>query len=249
MSVSSVSLSDKFQIQPPKKLIKWLETNKDTSMNDNDARNRFLQDYLSEKNAKRLKYLEEKRQNIIEFAGSLSIHGIPNLVRSTGRVSRICWTIVTLISLAVSGYYMMSGITNFLAYDVTTKIRFIDEQPANFPSVTICNVNPFTTKYSLEWLNLSLINSGLVLNGTSPLSAENLVYQGLDNAWYSAISSAMSPETIDSVKKQLGFTIDQFILDCNFNNMKCNLTDFAWYYDFYRGNKSCLNYFVKVFKL
>ena len=240
MSNSYVSLQDCHEpIQPPKKLIKWLETSKDMSKDDNEAKNRFVKEYLNEKNSRYLKNLKEKRENIIEFASSLSIHGIPNFVRSTSTASKICWAIVTVISLAVTGYYMYSGLDNFLAYDVTTKIRFIDEQPTNFPSVTICNVNPFTTKYSMEFLNQSLTSNSLVLNGTAPLSTENLVYQSLDAVWYSAISSAMSPETIDSKKQQLGFTIDQFVLDCTFNKMKCNLTDFSWYYDFYRGNIYC----------
>ena len=221
------------EILPPKNFLKWLKKSEGTNEDDKKAKNKLVHEFLTEKRFNHLMYLKQKREQIIELIGDFSIHGIPNFVRSTSHASRICWTIVSLISLGVSVYYIQQGILGFLAYDVTTKIRIINEQPTNFPSVTICNIHPFTTVYSVGFLKQSLIDGLMVLNGTDPLSNANLAYQTLGGAMYLARSTAVISS--DSVKQKLGFTFDQFVLDCTFNKMKCNISDFDWYYDFNRG--------------
>ena len=60
------------------------------------------------------------------------------------------------IFLAVSGYFSTSLIRqlilSYLSFEVSTTTRTLYETPALFPKVTICNVNPFTTEYALEFL-------------------------------------------------------------------------------------------------
>ena len=201
----------------------------------NEAKEKFMDELMAEKRLAYQEYLKKKKEDIIEDLGSLTIHGIPNIAKSDGIISTSMWVLITLVSAGFSCYYIAQGISDFLGYDVTTKIRFINEQPAMFPSVTLCNVNPFTTQESLSFLNDALTNGGMVLNGTDPLSTENLIYQTLDFSSYLAVSNAMSPYFSDVDKQKLGFTLEQFVLDCSFNKLPCNLTDFAWFYDFYKG--------------
>lgn len=202
----------------------------------NPERNKFIDELLNEKHIAYKKYLEEKKEIIIEDLRSLTIHGIPNIARTTGRISTFMWVIITLISAGLSAYYIEEGILDYLGYGVTTQIRFISEQPAMFPTVTICNVNPFTTQYSVDFLNDALTNGGMVLDGLDPLSTDNLIYQTLDFSSYLAVSNAMSPYFSDTDKQKLGFNISEFVLSCSFNKLPCDLTDFSWYYDFYKGN-------------
>ena len=41
---------------------------------------------------------------------------------------------------------------NYLDFGVITKIQKITEIPALLPTITICNLNPFVTKYSNQFL-------------------------------------------------------------------------------------------------
>ena len=121
--------SDSFQehdevIKLPSRFLKWLKTSKEAKNNDNEAKNKFVKEYLSQKNFQHMKYLEQKRKLMLNLLSDLSIHGLPNFVRSKDGASKISWSIVFFVSCIVSGYYIYQGLDGFLAYDVTTKIRY-----------------------------------------------------------------------------------------------------------------------------
>jgi len=41
---------------------------------------------------------------------------------------------------------------SYLSFGVSTTSRTLYEAPALFPKITICNLNPFTTEYAMEYL-------------------------------------------------------------------------------------------------
>ena len=64
-------------------------------------------------------------------------------------------TFLLICVLALSGlcsYLIIELFLNYFSYGVNTTSRTLYETPALFPKVTICNVNPFTTQYAMEFL-------------------------------------------------------------------------------------------------
>jgi hypothetical protein len=44
------------------------------------------------------------------------------------------------------------------------------------------------------------------------------------------------PEYGDSIRKELGFSLDEMLVECQFNKNLCSSNDFEWYFDFHYGN-------------
>ena len=78
---------------------------------------------------------------------------------------KICWVVLTLVSLAI-GLFLTSGtIKDYLEYDVFTQTKYISSSSSTFPSVTFCFKNPetkdldsFFEKAEFYFFNGSLTN-------------------------------------------------------------------------------------------
>jgi len=46
----------------------------------------------------------------------------------------------------------------------------------------------------------------------------------------------LNPEYGDSKRKELGFSLDDMLVKCQFNKNPCDSNDFEWYFDFHYGN-------------
>ena len=57
-----------------------------------------------------------------------------------------------ILSSGLCSFMIKELIVNFFSFGVSTTSRTLYETPALFPKVTICNTNPFTTQYALEFL-------------------------------------------------------------------------------------------------
>ncbi|CAF0936619.1 unnamed protein product [Brachionus calyciflorus] len=94
---------------------------------------------------------------IKEILLSSTSHGIPNIIRSDKLGLRLIWIISTIISTGLCSYMIVQGFINYFSFETTSKIQVYTETSSIFPAITICNLNYFTTEYSVEFIrNLSL---------------------------------------------------------------------------------------------
>ena len=86
---------------------------------------------------------------------SSTCHGIPNIARAK---DNYCLILMWSISYAIcSGYFLcltVISLKEFLNSSVVTSIDIINESPALFPTVTLCNLNG----YSIQ----NLVNETLI---------------------------------------------------------------------------------------
>jgi hypothetical protein len=131
------------------------------------------------------------------------------------------WLLILLGSTGGTFYFISKSILDYLNYDVVSKTNLINEFPAVFPTVTFCDNNPFSTKYSESvWENVSK------RNGTQGLKAKKI----FNLALLEVSSNAYS----DEQRKRLGLGLDQ-VFSCTFNSINC-LNDLHWYWSFDYGN-------------
>ena len=94
-----------------------------------------------------------KMHNLIrESMLSSTSHGIPNILRAKYRIVKALWAFFFLVSSSICCFLVYKSVIEYLSYEVVTKIRYIKETTVDFPTITICNKNPFVTNHSVEFL-------------------------------------------------------------------------------------------------
>ncbi len=137
------------------------------------------------------------------------------------------------------------------SYATVSQVQIIDESPAEFPTVSICDSNPFTTFTSQLLLDQMMqeltynkraylgINTGLDL---SQLGFFNFYLRNTNDllswdVYEYAMSFMFDPKFSDTQRKSLGWDMSEFVIKCKFNGIDCDKDDdFKWYFSFQYGN-------------
>jgi len=70
------------------------------------------------------------------------------------------WLFILLESTGATFYFISKSMIDYLKYEVMSQTNILNEIPTQFPTVTFCDNNPFTTKEAQ--LNLEIfLNGGL----------------------------------------------------------------------------------------
>ena len=144
----------------------------------------------------------------------VKIDGLPNIVKGTKAVEKLCWITLFLLSSSVCVFLFVGSIREYIKYEVTTTNRIRQDRHVNFPSISICPVNQFTTNYGVQLPS----EANLIFNGyyfSSMLFLENYIYN--------KTGLYMSDE-----EKQKLTNFDNILLSCKIGNKECNSSMFRW---------------------
>ena len=117
------------------------------------------------------------------------------------------WLFILLGSTGATFYFISKSIIDYLKYDVVSQTNVISEIPTEFPTVTFCDNNPLSTKYSQQALTDALNNNKSQLSVFS---------------------------TSDEQLKKFGLSLSQ-IMSCMYMFVSC-LNDLHWYWSYSYGN-------------
>jgi hypothetical protein len=189
--------------------------------------------------------LKEIKDKSLELLTTTSFHGIPNIIRTKRSRIKVIWTLFVILSFGLCSFLMIESVMDYLKFDVITKIRDVRDFPTIFPKVVVCNSNPFTTYYSVEFIQNLLKKYSIEDTFDSPVlealypsnvSNSNSFFNKLDLSKYLLQSYAMSQRINATERKMLGYKIEEVLISCRFNGNDCSASDFEWVYDFYKGN-------------
>ncbi|CAG5119336.1 unnamed protein product, partial [Candidula unifasciata] len=76
-----------------------------------------------------------------DFGGSTTMHGINRVLTTTSKWKRLVWSVLFLFGVGFAAYQFVTTITDFYSYPVTTVVTLKHEVYAEFPGITICNLN------------------------------------------------------------------------------------------------------------
>ena len=189
--------------------------------------------------------ITEKRPNfkkrLIEELKKWSIlstaHGILPAVNPTTRIFRIIWLLCLACSLAICTYMIYRVIAQYLNWELVVKIEEKDVDELIFPTITLCNINPFVTPEAFVYLRdyyntnykVNIKNfsefAKLVQNKTIPYETDWIFYQTFD------------PNFNQTLKRSFGYSAEQRIRNCQINTKACKPSDFVWYYSPIYGKK------------
>lgn len=176
------------------------------------------------------KKLGEKIKEVVREVGEFSlIAGMSNIIRSELPV-RIAWITFQLILLAVALYLVAFNIQNYLKHEVITKIREVNEFPSYFPTISLCNLNYFTTDYSIQYLK-SISESYDLKNIFNSSDYNQSDYSDLINSYQNIGASSVIISNLNKSEiLRLGYTMEEALISCSFGGYYCSYKDFAWFF-------------------
>ena len=140
--------------------------------------------------------------------------GLPNIVRSERRLVKFIWAVLLLLNCCVCIFLIIGTIREYLNYEVISTSRILQEEESIFPTITICNNNPFSTDYSVQ-----LIKQANLSFSTNP---RRLILQL--ESYFKITTGSYMP---DSIKRKLS-DLDSMLIGCWLNNLECNSSHFEW---------------------
>jgi hypothetical protein len=168
----------------------------------------------------------------------------------------ILWTIATIASLTYCAVTIASSVEQYYTWGVTITMSRINDLPANFPVVTICNVNPFNEarneflKYFEKKMNLSdcFANSGITefLDCFNQKHAYQISFNNAFDGFLDKMKRIVADENLTKeFRASLGYSLDQdMLVSCKFNGEYCSEAN-GKFYKFWNnqyGNCYSFNY-------
>ena len=153
---------------------------------------------------------------VTEFCDETTVQGLPHIQKSSNHIAlRIFWALCTLASAIYCIISCKNIFDNYYSRPTSTKISLVNEIPSQFPKVTFCNIKSLDCSKN-ETLNF--INQNGIFS-----EFDTRVAMGNSNFTYSE-------------KHQLGFSIDDMLYECIYNNKKCSSYYFSYFYSETYGN-------------
>jgi hypothetical protein len=192
-------------------------------------------------------------KNILRCTDSTS-HGIPHIVRSQNIAMTIIWTVFVLCSFSYCLFTIVLTFIEYFDYSVVLKISKVQDLPASFPAVTICNLNPFNELYAAKKLNETLqkIENGHCFLLTDPIQFSQCLNGSNPNSAYKKFidqlkRSIANANLTDYDHYWYGFDLGtDMLISCEYNKVQCSAENFIKYWDnqygycytFNKGNDS-----------
>ncbi|XP_057307360.1 acid-sensing ion channel 1C-like [Hydractinia symbiolongicarpus] len=148
---------------------------------------------------------EKIKEHIDDFIENSSLHGLSYIFDKRHSVRRIIWFVITVAAFGYSMQKVYESTVNFLDYPFNTaRMRqYVDE--IEFPAVSFCNLNDMRMS---------------VLNGTMVDEAI------LDHSKAKNVTA----EVYRNVTRGAAHLLEEMLVDCTFNGMKCSHENFTFFY-------------------
>ena len=83
----------------------------------------------------------------LQWSQSVTYHCFPKIFREkTHFILRILWSMIFFSFASLTFYILVNNVISYYQYQTVTSIQIVDEKPALFPTITICDSNAFTTQ-------------------------------------------------------------------------------------------------------
>lgn len=151
---------------------------------------------------------EEIKKLLKEMISNPLAQAILKIFLSSNIVLKSFLLIFVIVSTSAASFLVIRSIMEYFSYGVSSMSRTIYETPTLFPKITICNPNPLTTEYAF--------------NKSKQMGISDFY---LVDEYF-----------LNEEKKELGHDFKDILLDCTFNKIKCNSSDFSWSFDDNYGN-------------
>ena len=161
------------------------------------------------------------KETFVEFSQRTDFNAYGKIFKYNHSLIKILWLLVLIASLSLTALVMAENVRVFFEYNIVSQLGLIYEAPTEFPAITFCDNNPFTSdisppifdKYPIDYYNLIFLQQ--------------------------MAASAPYPFFDDEKRKKLGLQLwliqNGYWAHCRFNNTDCS-NDLHWYWSYDYGN-------------
>ena len=174
---------------------------------------------------------ESLKKFAYEFFVSTTCHGLPNIMRTENILLKIFWLLCLLASSVLCSIVVIQSVNEYLEFDVVTKIRVKNEKSTTFPAITLCHMNPFSTKSGNEFFS-NLLRDQI----NSSLTSSNEIINHIERTKIQAKYKINSLEFDQQKRKSFTIPIEDMLFFCSFISFECNHTFFDYLYNSDFGN-------------
>lgn len=160
---------------------------------------------------------------------------MPQLARQDYIVIKIIWIVGLIGSSSLCGILSIQMLQQYLSFDTITSIDRINDYPAELPTITFCNYNPFHTVEDIEYSKkLVLKKFGLSIDEMR----QNNIFNS-DFVLMSILRYLVGSNFLNNIKhnplnlSQIETKLNNIVLSCNYNMLPCPKDMFSWRYDRY----------------
>lgn len=171
-------------------------------------------------------------------------HGINRFIKDIHIIIKLVWLLLIASSYAYCFYIIINTFVEFFNFEVNVAINLVDETPAYFPAIDICNLNPYDansiklneniqssldTLVNPDYLFIDDSESLLEPAKNFKLKADAYIRNRSNEFEYLA-----SQKIIDI--NSIGFNLSNMMVSCKFQEQLCTENDFTQYHNYYYGN-------------
>lgn len=180
-------------------------------------------------NRKPLKKFESMKNMMYDYAYDSTVHSMRHIIKPKNVLIKIFWIICLLISCTACSSMITLAIMNYFKYETVTKAETVFEVPTPFPAVSVCNMNPYSTRKAFDFVqNILTMNN---LNNLSTLFSYGTILSEFMGFRYAVGVNLRSSSVSDEFRKQMGFQLNDMFLSCTYNQKACDYSNFFWFFD------------------
>ena len=125
-------------------------------------------------------------------------------------------------------------ISGYLEYELKSQIRQVPQKSLKLPSIQICNTNNLATPEGKAYLNeFYFKNFGYNFTSFVDVFRTNST---LLEFTFLAYYQTFLPDFNQTRRKSFGYSLDDFMIACEFDSKPCNRSWFEWNYNSLFGN-------------
>ncbi|CAF1010201.1 unnamed protein product [Brachionus calyciflorus] len=160
---------------------------------------------------------------VCEVILSSTSHGFPNILRSTNLAIKLMWAFFTVLFFGLCAYMITTAIITYFNYDVVTVIRVKNDFKPYFPTVTICNLNYFTSDEAIAFIK--------------PFEKSKVFYAPFEST-FDVMAKGISKKNAKFLNNSKIFSDskEKFIVFCEYLMEDCNMSAFKFYFHPNYGN-------------
>jgi hypothetical protein len=142
------------------------------------------------------------------------------------------WATLILFSVAFCSYFTIHGIIEYCQCAARTSIQTKSEAFIEFPALTFCLTDFFSKPEASRIIIYDFIKRKMGVK-IANLSDFEKFFLPIDSVelGYELQQNLNLPTYNDSQRRSIGFNKTEFILDCKFNQVKCNMSSIIWYFN------------------
>lgn len=167
---------------------------------------------------------------LVESARDSTTHGIPHMFKREYACLKFFWLVCFVVSACVCAYVISKSVLNYFEYETVSKVETIFEVPTLFPTVSICNLNAFTTEEAFRF-NEAYFDQGNLSNKVFDAYLESSFTLPYAMLRYAVGANLHKSNITDEIRQRMGLSLKDMIVDCTYNQKGCSPDDFEWYFD------------------